>query len=455
MRLAARLTDDQVEALMRKYGPPKRVDAVSNTRDGIADQPPTAPAMSGPSPRDVESQAIKTNATTPEANGPHPFMAAEFPGDDDQPRCRLCGKDEVAHAAFLPEIPIAASTTPFVYQPTTSSISANTAMLVSQHQPTTTTTTSAVSRPAAPVVAEGQTLALPDDTVKAFVTELNGRTVLTAPANVFTREVEQARAGNKHFLWMQGRFVGAEKANRNGSFWATEDLELGQASVANGPLIWLHEARHVIGTVARAQLVVREEAVDRDLAQPYIEAASAIWRWIYPDEAWVIEQASDAHKLWYCVDDETEVMTSSGWRRYEGVAVDEPILTLDRTTGLSRWTPVEKVHRFDLVDEDLIAMEGQQHSSLTTPSHKWWVDTRRGTGLHEWNERTTTELAARDYIPRSMPHGDYPDQSKFSDDFVELVAWSWTDASHGRRGNDITSANPSLATPAKWLASTR
>jgi hypothetical protein len=42
---------------------------------------------------------------------------------------------------------------------------------------------------------------------------------------VFT--IEQALHANQHFLWIQGRFVGAEKANRNGAFWKTEDLELG------------------------------------------------------------------------------------------------------------------------------------------------------------------------------------------------------------------------------------
>ncbi len=57
---------------------------------------------------------------------------------------------------------------------------------------------------------------------------------------------------NEHFLWMQGRFVGAEKANRNGAFCKTEDLELGELTVRHGPLNWLHESKHVIGTIAEA-----------------------------------------------------------------------------------------------------------------------------------------------------------------------------------------------------------
>ena len=111
------------------------------------------------------------------------------------------------------------------------------------------------------------------------------------------------------------RFVGAEKANRNGAFWSTADLELGELSVRNGPLNWLHEARHVIGTIADTRLVQRDEQTASDLDQPYIEAASAIWKWIYPDEAWVIEQASDANKLWYsmeCISKEVACAGESG-----------------------------------------------------------------------------------------------------------------------------------------------
>ncbi len=132
----------------------------------------------------------------------------------------------------------------------------------------------------------------PPDTAKAFLTEVNRRTLITPPANVFT--TEQALHANEHFLWMQGRFVGAEKANRNRTFWSTEDLEL---TVRHGPLNWLHEAKHVIGTIADTRMVKRDEQLAMDLEQPHISALSAIWKWIYPDEAWVIEQASEDCRL--------------------------------------------------------------------------------------------------------------------------------------------------------------
>jgi hypothetical protein len=84
-----------------------------------------------------------------------------------------------------------------------------------------------------------------------FLTEVAGRVILTAPAKTLSmaselpaelaERWEKASTGNPFMMWLQGRFVEAEKANRNGAFWSTEDLQFGEMSVKHGPLNWLHE----------------------------------------------------------------------------------------------------------------------------------------------------------------------------------------------------------------------
>jgi hypothetical protein len=84
-----------------------------------------------------------------------------------------------------------------------------------------------------------------------FLTEVAGRVILTAPAKTLSMASElpaelasrweQASQGNPYMMWLQGRFVEAEKANRNGAYWSTEDLQFGEMSVKHGPLNWLHE----------------------------------------------------------------------------------------------------------------------------------------------------------------------------------------------------------------------
>lgn len=149
-------------------------------------------------------------------------------------------------------------------------------------------------------------------TAKAFVTELSGRTVLTGPASAFSGRWDTAATPNPYFSWMQGRFVGGEEPNRNNAFWSTADLEMGAPTVKHGPLNWLHESKHVIGSIADARLISRDEAKDEDLSQPYIAALAGIWRWIYPDEAAVVEMASDAGKLWYSMECVSRVVNCAG-----------------------------------------------------------------------------------------------------------------------------------------------
>lgn len=132
--------------------------------------------------------------------------------------------------------------------------------------------------------------------VRAFLTEVNDRTILTAPANAVSE-----KASHEHMLKMRGRFVGAEKANRNGALWTTADLQMGQPTVTNGPLNWLHEARHVIGSISRSELVMPKNE-QADVAEPYIAAESSVWKWLYPQEAQIIEQASEQGKLWYSME---------------------------------------------------------------------------------------------------------------------------------------------------------
>lgn len=107
-----------------------------------------------------------------------------------------------------------------------------------------------------------------------FLTEVAGRVVLTAPAHQLrvadelppelAESWEKASSHNPFMLWLQGRFVEAEQANRNGAYWSTADLQFGQMSVRHGPLNWLHEETNVIGTIADNALIQPETPAEPD-----------------------------------------------------------------------------------------------------------------------------------------------------------------------------------------------
>lgn len=111
---------------------------------------------------------------------------------------------------------------------------------------------------------------------------------------------EMASTDSPH-LWISGRYVGADAPNRNAAYWSSGDLEMGQPTVAHGPVNWLHEERHVIGAIAASRLVAREAADDQGLGT-HIAALGAVWPWLYPDEANLIRQASDAGSLWFSME---------------------------------------------------------------------------------------------------------------------------------------------------------
>lgn len=93
-------------------------------------------------------------------------------------------------------------------------------------------------------------------TEKAFVVTGQERTLITGPASMW----EKAATRNAGFMYVAGRYVEADRANRNGAFWSTSDLELGEPTVAGGPLNWLHQEKEIIGALLESRLVYGREA---------------------------------------------------------------------------------------------------------------------------------------------------------------------------------------------------
>ena len=126
----------------------------------------------------------------------------------------------------------------------------------------------------------------------------------------------------------------------------------------------------------------------------------------------------------FCVDDQTEMMTSRGWRRYDELSVGDTVLTLNHDTGLAEWQPLEAVNVFLSEDRLVLSMEGQFHSSLTSSEHRWPV-VQTKTGARLWKVSET--LLTTDRIQTVAPVANLPTEPKYEDAFVELVAWVWTE----------------------------
>lgn len=269
------------------------------------------PAREQPKGYVDETERIKKQSDSPEATGPHDFTAAKWTHPNGHPRCATCGHEEPiggrcndpasVKEALKQQQAVELST---VVTGTSTAAWPAGAITINMGAPGTFATGQAATVfNTAPRLepVEPELEVIP---TRAFVTELNGKTILTAP--VQTLKAEHVGA-NPHFLWMEGAFVGAEEPNRNNAFWSTADLQFGEFTVKNGPLNWLHEARHVIGSITDGRLVLPAEASAAGVRSgaalvPHIRATAAVWKWIYQEEAEVIEFAAEVGKLYYSME---------------------------------------------------------------------------------------------------------------------------------------------------------
>jgi hypothetical protein len=133
-----------------------------------------------------------------------------------------------------------------------------------------------------------------------------------------------------------------------------------------------------------------------------------------------------------CVDTETEILTRRGWKPHDDLLIGEDVLTLNHVTGMTEWQPLQDVNTFAVRDRAMVSIEMQGHSSFSTDDHKWpVVFSSDKTGEQRRIMRMSRDLKRTDALVLSAPCADLPAESKYSDAFVELVAWFYTEGTVG------------------------
>jgi hypothetical protein len=151
----------------------------------------------------------------------------------------------------------------------------------------------------------------------------------------------------------------------------------------------------------------------------------------------------------WCKDNKTQIFTRDrGWITHDALNVGDAVLTLT-VGGTSEWQPVISIYRADVVDEQMIRTCGRASSTqaigygcprtLSTLQHRWPVVA--DDGERAW--RTSETLQLSDRIILGAPNAELPLEAKYTDAFVQLVAWVTTDGSirkwqHKYRGNTQT-----------------
>lgn len=139
-----------------------------------------------------------------------------------------------------------------------------------------------------------------------------------------------------------------------------------------------------------------------------------------------------------CVDEETEALTTDGWRRYDQLYNGQLILTKNCNTGILEWQPIENINIYPDYQGDLYSFEGKTFSALTNGKHRWLCnhDSKPGSKA----EFLTTEELYNSKIIRPIHRtGEYNGNRKkvLDDDLVYLLGIILTDG-HLRYYRDKT-----------------
>jgi thymidylate synthase (FAD) len=94
-----------------------------------------------------------------------------------------------------------------------------------------------------------------------------------------------------------------------------------------------------------------------------------------------------------CYDDETEVLTRAGWKRWPDVDGTEEFLTVNRVTGVQEYQRALRVIHKPW-DGEMIRIKGMSTDLLVTPDHKMLAAARTHKGWH-WNMHDAWELHYR------------------------------------------------------------
>lgn len=130
-----------------------------------------------------------------------------------------------------------------------------------------------------------------------------------------------------------------------------------------------------------------------------------------------------------CHDSETELLTRSGWKKYNEIEVGDIVATYNIETGAAEWQPLDDVY-VDLWDGYMFVGKTTTMDFKVTPHHRMVVENLK-TGQRHFDEMQNLKpVASGSFAHKGFPKtatGSKEDLQSVSDDMIRILAWIWTD----------------------------
>lgn len=122
---------------------------------------------------------------------------------------------------------------------------------------------------------------------------------------------EKFHTHNPAYAWILGKFVGADEANANRHVFPLAELEAYSDTIQHGPLNINHSTRRVVGTFVASQMLYPEKPQGEG-SGAHMEALSAFWKFVFPDDYREVQKANAEGSLWYSMECLPEKLTCAG-----------------------------------------------------------------------------------------------------------------------------------------------
>lgn len=156
--------------------------------------------------------------------------------------------------------------------------------------------------------------------MSSFSIEGNDRFYFGAQATLIEtdREIASEWAG-KHILlnpahaFVLGKFVEADRANKNQQYFALDSLKNSQPTIAHAPMNINHNPRNIVGAFVASEMIYPTgEASDDMQTNPYIESLGVFWKYYFPDEYRTVQEAAKTGSLFYSMECVPRAISSIG-----------------------------------------------------------------------------------------------------------------------------------------------
>lgn len=151
----------------------------------------------------------------------------------------------------------------------------------------------------------------------------------------------------------------------------------------------------------------------------------------------------------FCLSEDTEILTQSGWRAHDQIAEGDLVPTYDPSTDSARVEPITRVSRRQF-DGEMVRLRTQSVDCLCTPDHRVVLrKNQRGVGrwkYYDWMFSRAAEVPSHVQIPASRLCPG-PGIHGMSCEILRVVGWVLTDGYVAQRSrSDVIAIEQSTST---------